>query len=227
MIVPVMASLAGKSLFIYNDKKLTFGYTTRLFTSNDLKVAFSRLPLRFLKQVHSARIVKASEWRPALEADGIILDRHDTMAVIQTADCLPLFFFNDERSCGGILHVGWRGLQQGIEAGLAARLGSRIKDFTFFMGPAIEKKCYEVGEELPDLFAEKAYAERIFSRSRPGKYFLDLKTGLKSSLIALGACENKILDCGLCTYCARDLFPSFRRDGGTGKRIFNFLVLKN
>ena len=226
MIEPARRSFSGHSLFCHDEKKLLFGYTTGLFTSHHLKEAFFPLPLLFLKQVHSTRIVTAADWRPAVQGDGLLLERHGVMAVIQTADCLPLFFFNDERSCGGVIHVGWRGLQQGIEENLAVMLGNSFKNFTFFLGPAIEKNCYEVGEELPDLFAKKAYAEKIFSRSRPGKYRLDLKTGLKLSLRALGASAARIIDSGLCTYCSAGLFPSYRRDGATGKRIFNFLVLK-
>ena len=227
LIEPVARTLAGHGLFIHSEKHLTFGYTTRYLTSTALKLLFPSTPLLFLKQVHSARIVSDGEWRAGIEADGLLLERREVAAVIQTADCLPLFFFNDERSRGGVLHVGWRGLQQGIEEKLAERLGVAFKDFSFFLGPAIEKNCYEVGEELPELFAKKAYARDIFSSSRPGKYFLDLKAGLRLSLRALGAADIRVMDCGRCTYCSPELFPSFRRDGGTGRRIFNFLILKN
>ncbi len=227
MIEPAERTVAGHSLFIHDENNLSFGYTTRQYPSKTLKLSFPSTPLLFLKQVHSARIVSDGEWRAGIEADGLLLERRDLAAVIQTADCLPLFFFNDERSRGGVLHVGWRGLQQGIEEKLAERLGVAFKDFSFFLGPAIEKSCYEVGEELPELFVKKPYGNDIFSNSRPGKYFLDLKAGLKLSLRALGAADGRVMDCGRCTYCSPGLFPSFRRDGGTGRRIFNFLILKS
>ncbi len=227
MIEPVARTLAGHRLFIHDEEYLTFGYTTGHFTSKILKLCFPKTPLLFLKQIHSARIVSDGEWRAGIEADGLLLERRDLAAVIQTADCLPLFFFNDERSRGGVLHVGWRGLQQGIEEKLAERLGVAFKDFSFFLGPAIEKYCYEVGEELLELFAKKSYAKDIFSSSHSGKYFLDLKAGLKLSLRALGAADSRIVDSGHCTHCSPGQFPSFRRDGGTGRRIFNFLILKN
>ncbi len=222
---PVLRSLAGERLFIYEEERLSFGYTAGNFPSKSLKLLFPDLPLLFLKQVHSDRIATDEEWHAGIEADGLLLDRHGVVAVVQTADCLPLFFFNEERSRGGVLHVGWRGLRLGIEERLAERLGKEFHGFTFFLGPAIEKECYEVGEELRELFAKKDYANDIFSRSRPGKYFLDIKTGLKLSLQALGAAEGKVRDCGLCTRCAGGLFPSFRREGSTGRRIFNFLTL--
>lgn len=225
MIDPARRSIAGRLLFAHEEEKLIFGYTTGDFPSSLLKALFPGRSLLFLKQVHSPLIIAAGEWRPGIEADGLLLDRPGTVAVIQTADCLPLFFFDGERRRGGVLHVGWRGLQQGIEQKLAERLGADFGRFAFFIGPGIEKGCYEVGEELQESFADKPYARYIFSRSRAGKLWLDLKAGLKLSLRCLGAAEESIGDCGLCTRCADGLFPSYRRDGGTGRRIFNFLSL--
>jgi hypothetical protein len=227
LIEPAERPFAGHSLFIHEDDHLVFGYTKGHFPSSALKLVFAAMPLLFLKQVHSGRIVSPGEWHAGIEADGLLLDRRDVVAVIQTADCLPLFFFNDEGSRGGVLHVGWRGLHQGIEERLAERLGGEFRKFSFFLGPGIEKMCYEVGEELKDLFVKKAYAKEILSISRPGRYWLDLKAGLKLSLKALGASDEKIMDSGLCTRCSVGLFPSFRRDGGTGRRIFNFLALRS
>lgn len=225
MIDPAARTIAGKRLFIHEEKHLLFGYTTIDFSSRDLKLLFPSLPLLFLKQVHSQRILSDAEWHAGSEADGLLLERPGVVAVIQTADCLPLFYWDRRRRRGGILHVGWRGLQQGIEEQLAVRLGKELGEFSFFLGPAIEQGCYEVGEELLDLFAGKPYNKGIFSPVRPGKYQLDIKSGLKLSLASAGVAAERIGDCGLCTYCSPELFPSFRRDGGTGRRIFNFLLL--
>jgi YfiH family protein len=219
--------LAGHGFALHENESLAFGFTGVDFLASDLKRLFPSLLLLFLKQVHSDRIVNASDWRAGTEADGLFLDRPGVVAVIQTADCLPLFFFNDARSRGGVIHVGWRGLQQGIEEKLAVALGGEIGTYSFFLGPAIEKKCYEVGEELPPLFAKKIYGKDIFSEKGRGKYDMDLKAGLKASLAALGVASGRIQDSGLCTFCTPGRFPSYRRDGKTGKRIFNFLLLKS
>lgn len=225
MTDPAARTLAGKRFFIHEENNLSFGYTSIDFSSRDLKRLFPSLPLLFLKQVHSNRILSAGEWRAGSEADGLLLERPAAVAVIQTADCLPLFFWDQRRRRGGILHAGWRGLLQGIEERLLDRLGKERGEFSFYLGPAIAGGCYEVGEELADLFAKKAYANRIFTPVRPGKYHLDIKSGLKLSLASAGIAAERIGDCGLCTHCAPGLFPSFRRDGGTGRRIFNFLLL--
>jgi len=45
--------------------------------------------------------------------------------------------------------------------------------------------------------------------------------GILPALVA-----GRIHDAGLCTFCSGGRFPSYRRDGKTGRRIFNFLQLK-
>lgn len=227
MIEPRPRLFLGLGLWLFENERLLFGYTAAGFTSSALQRLLPQRPLLFLKQVHGDLIIGQEDWQPAIEADGLILDRPGAAAVIQTADCLPLFFFNDEGSLGGVIHVGWRGLQQGIESRLAARLGGELARCNFFLGPAIEMKCYEVGEELPRLFQAKPYAGEIFVPRGGGKYAMDLKLGLTLSLRAAGVAPGRILDSGLCTYCSGGRFPSYRRDGKTGRRIFNFFMLKS
>lgn len=226
----------GFSLQAHEDARLIFGFTHSHFAAATLQRFFQPLPLVFLKQVHSSRIIQASgrqspsgrrKRQQLEEADGILLTTPGTVAVIQTADCVPLFFYADDCSAGGVIHVGWRGLQAGIEEKLVARLGAESDQFNFYLGPGIEKKCYEVGEELPPLFRGKAYGERIFVPLASGKYSLDIKAGLAFSLQAAGIAAGRIRDSGLCTFCSHGRFPSYRRDGKTGKRIFNFLLLKS
>jgi YfiH family protein len=216
----------GLSLQAHEDARIIFGYTHSHFTAAALQRFFKPRPLVFLKQVHSGRIIKVTGRQQLDEADGILLTTPGTVAVVQTADCVPLFFYADDRSTGGVIHVGWRGLCQGIEKNLLAMLPESTGRYTFYLGPAIEKKCYAVGEDLRVLFAAKPYAKEIFTPTADGKYLLDLKEGLRLSLVDSGISADKIHDCAICTYCSGDRFPSFRRDGKTGKRIFNFLALK-
>jgi YfiH family protein len=216
----------GHAIQIYENERIVFGFTELDFSAAALKRFFCPQPLLFLKQIHSARIVKDSEWQAGSESDGLLLKNRGLVAVIQTADCLPLFFFNRDFTVGGVIHVGWRGLRLGIEKKLLAMLPGSSEKYSFFLGPAIEKKCYPVGEDVYRLFREKPYVENIFTPRPDGKYLLDIKAGLALSLRQTGIGVERIEDCGLCTNCLPERFPSYRRDGKTGKRIFNFLLLR-
>jgi len=216
----------GYAVQVYENARIIFGFSELNFSATALQRFFKPQPLLFLRQIHSARIVQAREWQAGAESDGILLQKPGPVAVIQTADCLPLFFFNSDFTVGGVIHVGWRGLWQGIEKTLLAMAPGNPGKYIFYLGPAIEKKCYPVGEDLYRLFRDKHYAENIFTPRRDGKYLMDLKAGLIMSLLNAGIEAAQIQDCGLCTFCLKNRFPSYRRDGKTGKRIYNFLSLR-
>jgi YfiH family protein len=216
----------GHAMQVHENARIMFGFSEINFPAAALQRFFGPRPLLFLRQVHADRIVREPEWRPVSEGDGLLLEKPGVVAVIQTADCLPLFFFADDYAAGGVIHVGWRGLRQGIEKKLLALLPGDIGKYSFFLGPAIEKKCYPVGEDVYRLFMEKPYAEDILTPQPDGKFLLDIRAGLTMSLRQSGIGVERIEDCNLCTYCLPERFPSFRRDGKTGKRIFNFLVLR-
>jgi polyphenol oxidase len=205
--------------------RLRFGFSETGTPSTALQRFLEPSRPLFLRQVHGARIITVGEWVPGIEADGLILTKPGCAAVVQTADCVPLFFGDRRGRVAGVVHAGWRGLQQGIEKVLLARLAAlrlSVSDLDFFLGPAIAAACYEVGPELYEAFTPKPYRDSIFVPRGSGKFLLDIKLGLRLSLLNDGVADRQITDCGLCTHCLPDRFPSFRRDGGTGRRIFNF-----
>ena len=216
----------GHAIHVYENTCIIFGFSEIHFSAAALQRFFKPKPLLFLKQIHSATIIKAREWQAVSEGDGLFLDEPGSVAVIQTADCLPLFYFADDFTSGGVIHVGWRGLWQGIEKKLLEMLPGNPGKYFYFLGPAVEKKCYAVGAELHRLFKDKPYSENIFTLRQDGKYLMDIKAGLIMSLLNAGISAAQIQDCGLCTFCSKNRFPSYRRDGKTGKRIFNFLALR-
>jgi len=208
--------------------RVLFGFTEKDFTWDDLLEIFPGFTLLELKQIHSGIIHASADIMPGLEGDGIILGETGTMAVIKTADCIPLFFWDETFSRAGIIHVGWQGLYQGIELNLLSRLdraGIPRAGLHFFIGPAIERPCYEVGPELVDRFLEKPYGRQIFFLKENGQYEMDLPAGLVLSLKGAGISDDQIENCRLCTFCLEQRFPSFRRDRQTGARIYNFLTL--
>ncbi|MGE5342134.1 MAG: polyphenol oxidase family protein [Candidatus Omnitrophota bacterium] len=161
------------------------------------------------------------------------------MAVIETADCTPLFFWYEgkrgDMPIGGVIHVGWRGLCRGIETRMLERLEQLHLSLDFqrlhvFLGPSIAAECYEVGEDLLEQFASHAFRDEIFFKISRGDqsphWVLDVKKGIRRSLEASGIPSWNITESPLCTFCEPERFPSYRRARGTGQRIHNFLCLR-
>jgi len=219
----------GTFLNIHEDRNIIFGFSEHGFELESLREFFKVERLVELKQMHSNMIHFSGEVKPGTEGDGIILEQKNEMAIIKTADCVPLFFRNQTYSTGGVVHVGWQGLNKGIEKKLLELLKKRavtFSDLRFYMGPAVEADCYEVSRELYDKFSEKAYRDEVFYKKNGGKYRMDIKKGIALSLKEEGIADEQIQTSTLCTFCEKERFPSYRRDHKTGSRIYNFLLLK-
>jgi YfiH family protein len=167
-------------------------------------------------QVHGGKVTEAGP-RGILEpttfdqCDGLWTDRLGQAMALVTADCYPVAIARDDEEAAAlcVLHVGWRGLLEGIaEAGVGAVGGEAPRAI---IGPGIGPCCYEVGEEVAGPFRERFGA----SVALDGK--LDLPAATEQALLEAGA--GSVERTGHCTACEPELFFSHRRDRGrTGRQ---------
>ena len=142
--------------------------------------------------------------------DGWWSDEPGQGMMLVTADCLPVAIArqDDAHPALAVLHVGWRGLLEGIvENGARAIADGAL---TAAIGPGIGPCCSEVG---PDVAApyEAAIGTEVLRDGR-----LDLWRATELALERAGVDEIERTD--LCTYCHPELFFSHRRDRGTTGR---------
>jgi YfiH family protein len=130
--------------------------------------------------------------------------------MLVTADCLPVAIArrNDAHPALAVLHVGWRGLLEGIvENGARAIADGALRAA---IGPGIGPCCYEVGPDVAEPY-EAAFGTQVLRDGR-----LDLWRATELALERAGVEEIERTD--LCTYCHPELFFSHRRDRGTTGR---------
>ena len=173
--------------------------------------------VRMAWQQHGAVVTKASPegiLRPGTRhqaCDGWWSDEPGQGMLLLTADCLPVAIAraNGAAPALAVLHVGWRGLLQGIvENGVTALGEGRL---AAAIGPGIGPCCYQVGPEVADPFVARFGAGIVSGRK------LDLWQAVEDALHAAGVAEVERTD--LCTYCHPQLFFSHRRDRGvTGRQ---------
>lgn len=191
------------------------------------------------RQQHGARVVRATARgivTPGAvdydECDGLWSDEPGEALLLVTADCLPIALArmgwaggSPDHPALALLHVGWRGLLEGIVdegvvalraapgGGLGARnYGSVARaPLRAAIGPGIGPCCYEVGDEVADRF-RAAFGPTVLEGRR-----LDLPAAAELALRAAGVAEIDRFD--RCTACNPDLFFSHRRDAGlTGRQ---------
>jgi YfiH family protein len=143
--------------------------------------------------------------------DGFWSDERGQGMLLVTADCLPVAVARANGASPGlaVLHVGWKGLLEGLVANGVDALGrARL---AAAIGPGIGPCCYEVKEDVAAPFRARFGRDVVVD----GK--LDLWTATERALREAGCASVERTD--LCTFCHPELFFSHRRDRGvTGRQ---------
>ena len=187
-----------------------------------LKVQFD-LPTDpvWINQTHSSTCIDAASIKKIVQADASYSSKLGIVCGIMTADCLPLFISNKDGTMVGIAHAGWRGLATGIIENLIKSFNSDGDNLVVHLGPAISKKCFEVGDEVKSLYLSKNINfERSFTRKK-NKNYLDLYDAAR--VILEGFQINSISGGDRCTFQESNNFFSYRRDGINSGRMAHLI----
>jgi YfiH family protein len=173
----------------------------------------------WLEQTHGTRIVDAARFHTADQpppADAAFSRKAGVVCVVMTADCLPVLFCDDSGSVVAAAHAGWRGLLAGVLEETVAAMGVPGKNLMAYLGPAIGRQAFEVGDEVRSAFVsvdEKAAA--AFRPSLPGKWLADIYLLARQRLAGQGV--ERVFGGSFCTVSEADRFFSYRRNGQTGR----------
>ncbi|MCC9178082.1 polyphenol oxidase family protein [Arthrobacter sp. zg-Y750] len=178
--------------------------------------------LRFMNQVHSARVVDASAPgdaggadTSAPTADGLISIGGSVPLAVLVADCMPVLFAGAGPAGNPVtaaVHAGRKGLLDGILPAAVEQMRSAGgTDIQAWIGPCVCGTCYEVPAAMQAGAA--ALHPAAVSRTRSGTPALDLPAGAEAQLAALGVRSERIPGC---TLENEDLF-SHRRNPATGR----------
>ncbi len=193
------------------------------------------------RQVHSDRVVVADgPWRDgAPEADGVLVvgvppgagtvpgsDQGGPggagavlVAGVLAADCMPLLLADPERAVAAAVHVGRRGLHEGIVAvAVDALVAAGARQLLAVPGPTVCGRCYEVPASMRDEVA--AVVPGAAATTRSGTPSLDIPAGVHGQLARAAARHGLDLtvDDSWCTCTVEDPGAfSHRRDAPTGR----------
>ena len=212
-------------------------------------------PLVTLRQIHSdlVHVVRSREAafvKPVrLAGDGLVTDVPRVALGILTADCFPVLLVDAKNKAVGAFHAGWHGtVKRIVEKGVGImrlQFGSRAEDIHAAIGPGIQNCCFEVGEEVKDVFhTQFDYAAELFhdvqesdavrerypmlfmNQRAPGhgdpciKLHLDLREANRRQLLAVGVPAANIIALQHCTFCQPRKFFSHRAERGkTGRQM--------
>jgi polyphenol oxidase len=166
----------------------------------------------WLTQVHGIEVLGAE----GECADARVVSRPGQVAVVMTADCLPVLFCDREGREVAAAHAGWRGLVAGILEETVEHMQADNSDILAWLGPAIGPTAFEVGDEVRQAFLDHdPQAQAAIVPSQPGRWLADIYLLARQRLSSAGIMQ--IYGGGLCTYSDTERYYSFRRDGATGR----------
>jgi YfiH family protein len=226
--------LGGVSRGPYDDGSGGGGLNLGLHVNDDpAAVAENRARLQallpgrpaWIAQVHGVEVVDASTvglGQPVRTGDASIATAPGVVCAILTADCLPVLFADRAGRVVGAAHAGWRGLAGGVLGRTVASMRAAGADeITAWMGPAIGRQAFEVGQDVFDSFARVlpgidvgfAFAPRP---EHAGKYLADMYALARLMLARDGV--QSVAGGVHCTATEAHRFYSYRRDGVTGRQ---------
>lgn len=146
------------------------------------------------------------------------------------ADCIPMFFFDPRQRVIGLAHAGWKGTMSRIAAAMVLSLKSEFgtdpADIQVFIGPGIDKCCFQIKEDLKAKVQREFTAVHDIIKKDERGYFWDLKATNRKILLDEGILPRHISSSKLCTGCEARFF-SYRREGGITGRMGAVLALRD
>ena len=150
------------------------------------------------------------------ETDGLITDVPGLCLAVFCADCVPVLLYDPVRKCIAAVHSGWRGTASAIAARaaeqMAADYGCARSSILAAIGPSIGRCCFETHADVPDEMtaALGPLAAPHIDSLPSGKFRVDLKGIIRSTLLDAGLKATHIDVSDHCTACRSDLYWSHR-----------------
>jgi YfiH family protein len=189
-----------------------------------------------VRQVHGSDILVIDEHNEdyshffRVESDAIITNQTGVMIGICVADCAPILLFDPHQRVIAAVHAGWQGTAAKVVAqtisGMQSLFGSRPQEMLASIGPCIGKCCYEVDAPVRKAFEKSGFDwNSCADAAGVGKWMLDLPAANRELIVSSGLPEDAVQVSDMCVCCHRELFFSYRRDGGDTGRQMGFIML--
>ena len=172
-----------------------------------------------------------------IDTDGLVTNLEGVSLASVNADCILLLLYDPVKKVIGNIHSGWRGTFARITENainiMKQNYNCNPEDIIVCICPSIRKCCFEVNEDVKTQCEDAfAYTKRLndfieyVGKNEEGidKWHIDTVMITKILLADEGIKDENIFDCGICSYCNKDIINSCRADGknyGLGTAIIS------
>ncbi|ADG93518.1 protein of unknown function DUF152 [Arcobacter nitrofigilis DSM 7299] len=208
----ITTTIDGNMAYHVNDVKSSVD-DNRLALSK--KYNFDNDNLRYMNQVHGENIEIVDLKSPLLidNCDALITKEKNLPIMVMVADCIPIFLSDENKKVIAVVHAGrnstFLNIVQKTALKMINELGCKAENISAYLGPSIQKCCYEVSKEL------EAIAIKSFGKEFSTNRYLDLQGINIKQLNDIGICN--IETSSICTKCSNKPFFSYRKDKDCGR----------
>ena len=200
----------------YNiDNNIECYYTYKGYTLENLIKDLNIDNYYILKQIHSNKVFDITNIPKNYEGDGLITNKSNIALVTKSKDCNSIFIIDTKNIIIDNIHSGWKGTLKSIITiainQMKEKYNSASKDIKIVFNPSIRECCFEVDNDVYDLFIKK-YKDKSYYKKISNKYHINLVRIIKDDAKKLGIKEENIIDNNICTLCNRKLFNSHRNN---------------
>ena len=142
-----------------------------------------------LNQVHSNKfyfIDKNYKFnKKKIKADAVITNQTKIPIAVLTADCVPVLLYDNKNNMIAAIHAGWKGAFKGIIKKVVSfmfKRGCKKDSIIAVIGPCIQQKSYNVGNDFKERFIKKNQKNRIFFKKKKNLIYFNLPDFVKSQL---------------------------------------------
>ena len=180
------------------------------------KIECKKESLITLNQKHTNEVIhfkNKKDIKNKLSGDAIVCEAKNVGIGILAADCAPILFYDPKNKIIGCAHAGWKGALNGIIKNTIKKfneLKSNNSDLIAVVGPCINKKNYEIKNDLYKKFIDKNKKNEIFFEKIGNEnYLFDLRAYINNEILNLNIknIENIEKD----TFSETESFYSYRR----------------
>ena len=176
------------------------------------------------KQTHSKNIVFSNKSGKIDNCDGVFTSNPRVVCVIKVADCMPIFFAHQSSTFYGVVHAGWKGLTKGIlkcSSTICKKHELKLDEIDIYIGPSIQKCCFEVSKDIINKFPSWSIRSK-----RSGKFMVNLQKIAFEELRSIGFDRKRIEINSDCSFCKKNNYYSYRRDGEKTGRMIGVITSK-
>ena len=161
-------------------------------------------------------------------ADALITAKRGVPLVTFFADCVPIFFLDKKEGVIALAHSGWKGTVLNIAGAVLEKFfeefNAEPQNIIAAIGPAIGVCCFEVGDDVSEIFFEK-FGDSVLEKHE-NRWHVNLEKAVFTELKEAGVLQKNITCSGICTCDNSDLLFSHRKTKGKRGNMAAFLELR-